>query len=154
MNNDLTVSDPSELPDLEAIEATLYKCYNVLALQRYSNGVEVQLGISGKKVDVTPYSNPNVKQAPNKFWNLFQTKPTSFNVENIVECFIPNKAPDIFPEDRSLFKISYSDGGHKQTLKFECDIETANKIVKKINYLMKMRSTGSRTRGDWSKSRN
>ena len=154
MNNDLTVSDASELPDLQAIEATLYKCYNVLALQKYSNDVEVQLGISGKKVDVTPYSNPNVKQAPNKFWKVFQTKPTSFNVENIVECFIVNKAPDNLPEGRSLFKISYSDGNHgRQSLKFECKTDTANKIVKKINYLMEMRSTGLRTRGDWAQSR-
>lgn len=146
--------DASELPDLQAIEATLYKCYNVLALQKYSNDVEVQLGISGKKVDVTPYSDPNVKQAPtNKFWKVFQTKPTSFNVEHIVECFIVSKAPDHLPEDRSLFKISYSDGhGHKQTLKFECNTSEAHKIVKKINYLMEMRSTGSRTRGDWAKS--
>lgn len=152
MNNDLTVQDESELPDLQAIEATLYKCYHVRALQKYSNDVDVQLGISGKKVDVTPLDT-NQKPQPNKFWKVFQTKPTSFNVEDINQCFIVDKPPEHLPADQSLFKISYSDGhGHKETLKFQCDTDTANKIVKKINYLMEMRSTVWRTRRDWSRS--
>ena len=98
------------------------------------------MGISGKKIDVTPLSNSNVKQSTsNKFWKVFQTKPTSFNIEDIVKCFIVKQ--DNLPEDRSQFKINYLTDQTVQSLKFESSTDIANKIVNKLNHLMEMRSS-------------
>lgn len=143
--NQPKVTDTNEIPDLEAIEATLYKCFNVLALSKYSSAVEVQLGISGKKVDVTPLSNPNVKPTSSKIWKYFETKPTSFNVEDIVKCFI-TKAD--LPDDKVFFKINYLSGQTEQSLKFESSSDIANKIVNKLNHLMEMRSSNLRKRNE------
>lgn len=146
-------------PDLENIEATLYKCFTVISYQKYpKSSVEVQIGISGKKVDVTPNNNPNAnKQTSNKFWKVFQPKPTSFNIEKIYDCFIVDKKQDNLPENRSMFKIQHLNEDSMQTLKFEGDTEVVNKLVNKLKYLMMMYSTTSHTnksndlKNDWMK---
>ena len=128
----------------------MYKCYNVYALQRYSNAAEVQLGVSSKKIDVTPYSNPNLKQTSNKFWKVFQPKPITLNLESITECFLSKSQQEnsTAVEDKSLFKINYFNGHSIHTLKFESTSDIASKIVNKINYLMQMRNTNSRKRNE------
>lgn len=79
----------ADLPDLGAIEAPLYKCFQVSALQKLGRNADVQLGISGKKVDITPIGGAQSHRiSSSKLWKSWQPKPVTYNVENVVECEI------------------------------------------------------------------
>ena len=62
-----------------AMEAPLYKSYNVVALNHYGKTAEVQLGISGEKLEVTPEP-----QRGNIRLFSWHPKASTCNVEDIV----------------------------------------------------------------------
>lgn len=64
-----------------SIEAALYKTYVVSAVHRLSRSADVQLGISGKKVDINPLPN----KSSTKLWS-WQPKAATFPVESIADC--------------------------------------------------------------------
>jgi hypothetical protein len=80
----------ADMPDLGAIEAPLYKCFQVMALQKLGRSADVQLGISGKKIDITPIAGAQSHHriSSSKLWKSWQPKPVTYNVENMVECEI------------------------------------------------------------------
>lgn len=67
---------------MHGIEAPLYKVFNVVAVLKLGRNTEVQLGISGKKVDITPLPS----KPASKLWSSWQPKAASYNVESIADC--------------------------------------------------------------------
>lgn len=65
-----------------AIEAPLYKSFNVTEVVKFGKNAPVQLGISAKKVDITPFPG----KLPSKIWSSWQPKAASYDVENVADC--------------------------------------------------------------------
>lgn len=75
-------SDEKPFDDhMSGIDALLYKSYKVLLLSKVRTKVEVNLGISGEKIDVDPVLKQN---AGAKF--LSKRKPISYDIDYIVAC--------------------------------------------------------------------
>ncbi|KAM7303507.1 target of rapamycin complex 2 subunit MAPKAP1, partial [Ixodes scapularis] len=72
--------------DMTAMEAHLYQAFNVAILQRIGRNTEVQLGISGEKVEITPLQH----KAKSKLWGWHQ-KAVTHNLNEIAACEIVNR---------------------------------------------------------------
>lgn len=113
------------------MEAPLYRSYRLQIMNKPLFKTEIQLGISGEKVeiDLVPQKNP-------KFWS--RQKAVSHSMESIACCeILENKS------SRSTFRIC----GIPNTFKnydFETDYNTAQEIVEKINNILDVRSSATR----------
>ena len=88
--------------DMYPIEAPLYKTYVVSAVHRLSRSVDVQLGISGEKVDINPL--PSQKSSTtSKLWP-WQPKAATFLVESIADCEMVNVKNSKYHHYQCLFK--------------------------------------------------
>lgn len=137
------------------IEAPLYRCYRVQALSAVWTKYEVQLGISGEKVEIDP-----VQQKKSILWPR-HPKAVSYNMDCIASCEILEQKTS-----KSTFRILYSlthsntqfpchsfDTSPGRLLQnsasfkhhdFECETSTAQEIVAKINNILEVHSSSSR----------
>ncbi|RWS26034.1 target of rapamycin complex 2 subunit MAPKAP1-like protein [Leptotrombidium deliense] len=128
------IEEPIDVPGMYAIEAPLYKHYKVLAVNKLGRNADVQLGISGKKVEITPLPS----KSSSKLWS-WQPKAATYNVESIAECEVVKQSTE-----KSTFKLVYHTGSEFQSQKFEADRKIAEEIVKKLQCIMQMRSSSIR----------
>src|SRR5882724_2849321 len=64
--------------DMSAMEAPLYRSYNVTAINKLGRSADVEMGISGDKIEITPM--------PNKGFFQWQPKAATVNDEDVVLC--------------------------------------------------------------------
>ncbi|XP_077986303.1 target of rapamycin complex 2 subunit MAPKAP1-like [Glandiceps talaboti] len=105
-----------------------YKSYRVYMLHKFKTNTEVQLGISGDKVEIDPVS----QQKSTKFWS--RQKAVSYEVENIASCDIVDERHT----GRSVFRLTYFVGNDFKHHDLETDTATANEIVTKINHILEL----------------
>ncbi|KAM9309424.1 LOW QUALITY PROTEIN: target of rapamycin complex 2 subunit MAPKAP1-like [Pholidichthys leucotaenia] len=130
-------TEPNVAVDLDSTlenQSTLEFC---LVRENSSRGEEitdVQLGISGKKVEIDPVTN---QKASTKFW--IQQKPISIDSDHLCACdLVEERSPS-----HAIFKLTYLSNHDYKPLYFESDAATVNEIVLKVNYILESRASTS-----------
>lgn len=96
---------------------------------------DVQLGISGEKVEIDPVTN---QKASTKFW--IRQKPISIDSDHLCACdLVEERSPS-----HAIFKLTYLSNHDYKPLYFESDAATVNEIVLKVNYILESRASTSR----------
>ncbi|GAB0089926.1 Stress-activated map kinase-interacting protein 1 [Sergentomyia squamirostris] len=137
------------------MEAPMYRSYRLHMLQVPFFRTEVQLGVSGEKVEIDP-----VQQKNTKFWS--KQRAISHAMNSVAMCEIVEKKAyrAIFrivyrvssrsaPEDDTMSSATYSSSPQTSTptfkhYNFETDPETAQEIVEKIRNILEVRSSATR----------
>uniref|UniRef100_A0A8B9LT05 Target of rapamycin complex 2 subunit MAPKAP1 n=1 Tax=Astyanax mexicanus TaxID=7994 RepID=A0A8B9LT05_ASTMX len=100
-----------------------YKSFKVSMIQKLRFTTDVQLGISGEKVEIDPVTN---QKASTKFW--IRQKPISIDSDLLCACdLVEEKSPS-----HAIFKLTYLSNHDYKALCFECDAATVNEIVLKV----------------------
>ncbi|XP_049630124.1 target of rapamycin complex 2 subunit MAPKAP1 isoform X2 [Suncus etruscus] len=116
-----------------------YKSFKVSMIHRLRFTTDVQLGISGDKVEIDPVTN---QKASTKFW--IKQKPISIDSDLLCACDLAEeKSPS-----HAIFKLTYLSNHDYKHLYFESDAATINEIVLKVNYILESRA--STARADYS----
>lgn len=141
------------------MEAPLYRSYRVRMITKGLFKTEIQLGVSGEKLEIDPI------QPQNSFWSSRQ-KAISHCMDSIAWCEITSDASaynatlrivysissssqqfdNIMPSS-SLSSSTKSSAATMATFKhydFVTNAETAREIVQKINNIIEVRSSGTR----------
>ncbi|XP_071622348.1 target of rapamycin complex 2 subunit MAPKAP1 isoform X2 [Heliangelus exortis] len=112
-----------------------YKSFKVSMIHRLRFTTDVQLGISGDKVEIDPVTN---QKASTKFW--IKQKPISIDSELLCACDLAEeKSPS-----HAIFKLTYLSNHDYKHLYFESDAATVNEIVLKVNYILESRASTAR----------
>ncbi|XP_007650126.1 target of rapamycin complex 2 subunit MAPKAP1 isoform X2 [Cricetulus griseus] len=112
-----------------------YKSFKVSMIHRLRFTTDVQLGISGDKVEIDPVTN---QKASTKFW--IKQKPISIDSDLLCACDLAEeKSPS-----HAVFKLTYLSGHDYKHLYFESDAATVSEIVLKVNYILESRASTAR----------
>uniref|UniRef100_A0A3Q2Z0F1 Target of rapamycin complex 2 subunit MAPKAP1 n=1 Tax=Hippocampus comes TaxID=109280 RepID=A0A3Q2Z0F1_HIPCM len=115
-----------------------YKSFKISMIHKLRFTTDVQLGISGEKVEIDPVTN---QKASTKFW--IRQKPISIDSDHLCACdLVEERSPN-----HAIFKITYMSNHDYKPLYFESDSATVNEIVLKVNYILESRA--STTRADY-----
>lgn len=113
-----------------------YKSFKVSMIHRLRFTTDVQLGISGDKVEIDPVTN---QKTSTKFW--IKQKPISIDSDLLCACDLAEeKSPS-----HAIFKLTYLSNHDYKHQYFESDAATVNEIVLKVNYILESRASTSRT---------
>lgn len=133
------------------IEAPHYRSYRIFILNKARLKIEIQLGVSGEKIEIDP-----VQQKSNKFWA--KQKPVSHSMDSVAWCEkLEQKSNKI------IFRVVYSLSFGLQNLQqgmetssplqasatfkhydFEADADKATEIIEKINNILEISASTSR----------
>ncbi|KAM9327105.1 target of rapamycin complex 2 subunit MAPKAP1 isoform 4-T4 [Gastrophryne carolinensis] len=112
-----------------------YKSFKVSMIHRLRFTTDVQLGISGEKVEIDPVTN---QKTSTKFW--IKQKPISIDSDLLCGCDLAEeKSPS-----HAMFKLTYLNNHDYKHLYFESDAATVNEIVLKVNYILESRASTAR----------
>ncbi|XP_038192856.1 target of rapamycin complex 2 subunit MAPKAP1 isoform X2 [Chionomys nivalis] len=112
-----------------------YKSFKVSMIHRLRFTTDVQLGISGDKVEIDPVTN---QKASTKFW--IKQKPISIDSDLLCACDLAEeKSPS-----HAVFKLTYLSSHDYKHLYFESDAATVSEIVLKVNYILESRASTAR----------
>ncbi|XP_056668133.1 target of rapamycin complex 2 subunit MAPKAP1 isoform X3 [Monodelphis domestica] len=136
------ISEEDPQTDIATVQDMLsshhYKSFKVSMIHRLRFTTDVQLGISGDKVEIDPVTN---QKASTKFW--IKQKPISIDSDLLCACDLAEeKSPS-----HAMFKLTYLSNHDYKHLYFESDAATVNEIVLKVNYILESRA--STTRADY-----
>uniref|UniRef100_A0AAY4EB34 Target of rapamycin complex 2 subunit MAPKAP1 n=1 Tax=Denticeps clupeoides TaxID=299321 RepID=A0AAY4EB34_9TELE len=112
-----------------------YKSFKISMIHKLRFTTDVQLGVSGEKVEIDPVTN---QKTSTKFW--IRQKPISIDSDLLCACdLVEEKSPS-----HAIFKITYLSNHDYKALYFESDAATVNEIVLKVNYILESRASTSR----------
>lgn len=112
-----------------------YKSFKISMIHKLRFTTDVQLGISGEKLEIDPVTN---QKASTKFW--IRQKPISIDSDHLCACdLVEERSPS-----HAIFKLTYLSNHDYKPLYFESDAATVNEIVLKINYILESRASTSR----------
>ncbi|KAK2818755.1 hypothetical protein Q5P01_024316 [Channa striata] len=112
-----------------------YKSFKISMIHKLRFTTDVQLGVSGEKVEIDPVTN---QKASTKFW--IRQKPISIDSDHLCACdLIEERSPN-----HAIFKITHLSNHDFKALYFESDAVTVNEIVLKVNYILESRASTSR----------
>uniref|UniRef100_A0A7N8YJH4 Target of rapamycin complex 2 subunit MAPKAP1 n=1 Tax=Mastacembelus armatus TaxID=205130 RepID=A0A7N8YJH4_9TELE len=112
-----------------------YKSFKISMIHKLRFTTDVQLGISGEKVEIDPVAN---QKASTKFW--IRQKPISIDSDHLCACdLVEERSPS-----HAIFKVTYLSNHDYKPLYFESDAATVNEIVLKVNYILESRASTSR----------
>ncbi|XP_070845306.1 target of rapamycin complex 2 subunit MAPKAP1 isoform X1 [Chaetodon auriga] len=112
-----------------------YKSFKISMIHKLRFTTDVQLGISGEKVEIDPVTN---QKASTKFW--IRQKPISIDSDHLCACdHVEERSPS-----HAIFKLTYLSNHDYKPLYFESDAATVNEIVLKVNYILESRASTSR----------
>ncbi|XP_068820965.1 target of rapamycin complex 2 subunit MAPKAP1 isoform X2 [Capricornis sumatraensis] len=112
-----------------------YKSFKVSMIHRLRFTTDVQLGISGDKVEIDPVTS---QKASTKFW--IKQKPISIDSDLLCACDLAEeKSPS-----HAIFKLTYLSNHDYKHLYFESDAATVSEIVLKVNYILESRASTAR----------
>ncbi|XP_052231505.1 target of rapamycin complex 2 subunit MAPKAP1-like [Dreissena polymorpha] len=105
-----------------------YKSYLVSMVHKLRTNTEVQLGISGEKVDIDPVVSKSSAR-------IFRQKAVTYDADNIASC-------DIFEAKnggKSVFRLAYFNGHEFKHRDFEADTAVCYEIALKFNNILELR---------------
>ncbi|XP_060602079.1 target of rapamycin complex 2 subunit MAPKAP1-like [Ruditapes philippinarum] len=111
----------------ESLTSHQYKSYIVNMIHKIRTKTEVQLGISGEKVEIDPVASKSGTK-------LFRQKPVTYEADSIASC-------DMIEEKdggKSVFRLTYFGHDYKHH-DFEGDSEMCKEIVHKMNNILELR---------------
>ncbi|XP_061590509.1 target of rapamycin complex 2 subunit MAPKAP1 isoform X1 [Cololabis saira] len=112
-----------------------YKSFKISMIHKLRFTTDVQLGVSGEKVEIDPVTN---QKASTKFW--IRQKPISIDSDHLCACdLVEERSPS-----HAIFKLTYLSSHDYKPLYFESDAATVNEIVLKVNYILESRASTSR----------
>ncbi|XP_045543018.1 target of rapamycin complex 2 subunit MAPKAP1 isoform X3 [Salmo salar] len=112
-----------------------YKSFKISMIHKLRFTTDVQLGISGEKVEIDPVTN---QKTSTKFW--IRQKPISIDSDHLCACdLVEERSPS-----HAIFKLTYLSNHDYKPLYFESDAATVNEIVLKVNYILESRASTSR----------
>ncbi|XP_076019859.1 target of rapamycin complex 2 subunit MAPKAP1 isoform X2 [Genypterus blacodes] len=112
-----------------------YKSFKISMIHKLRFTTDVQLGISGEKVEIDPVTS---QKASTKFW--IRQKPISIDSDHLCACdLVEERSPS-----HAIFKFTYLSNHDYKPLYFESDAATVNEIVLKVNYILESRASSSR----------
>uniref|UniRef100_A0A3B3SMI2 Target of rapamycin complex 2 subunit MAPKAP1 n=1 Tax=Paramormyrops kingsleyae TaxID=1676925 RepID=A0A3B3SMI2_9TELE len=112
-----------------------YKSFKISMIHKLRFTTDVQLGVSGEKVEIDPVTN---QKTSTKFW--IRQKPISIDSDLLCACdLVEEKSPS-----HAIFKLTYLSNHDYKPLYFESDAATVNEIVLKVNYILESRASTSR----------
>uniref|UniRef100_H2RTX9 Target of rapamycin complex 2 subunit MAPKAP1 n=1 Tax=Takifugu rubripes TaxID=31033 RepID=H2RTX9_TAKRU len=112
-----------------------YKSFKISMIHKLRFTTEVQLGISGEKLEIDPVTS---QKASTKFW--IRQKPISIDSDHLCACdLVEERSPS-----HAIFKLTYLSNHDYKPLYFESDAATINEIVLKVNYILESRASTSR----------
>ncbi|XP_029921345.1 target of rapamycin complex 2 subunit MAPKAP1 isoform X2 [Myripristis murdjan] len=112
-----------------------YKSFKISMIHKLRFTTDVQLGISGEKVEIDPVAN---QKTSTKFW--IRQKPISIDSDHLCACdLVEERSPS-----HAIFKLTYLSNHDYKPLYFESDAATVNEIVLKVNYILESRASTSR----------
>ncbi|XP_031695668.1 target of rapamycin complex 2 subunit MAPKAP1-like isoform X2 [Anarrhichthys ocellatus] len=112
-----------------------YKSFKISMIHKLRFTTDVQLGVSGEKVEIDPVTN---QKASTKFW--IRQKPISIDSDHLCACdLVEERSPS-----HAIFKLTYLSNHDYKPLYFESDAATVNEIVLKVNYILESRASTSR----------
>uniref|UniRef100_A0A8D0A6E3 Target of rapamycin complex 2 subunit MAPKAP1 n=1 Tax=Sander lucioperca TaxID=283035 RepID=A0A8D0A6E3_SANLU len=112
-----------------------YKSFKISMIHKLRFTTDVQLGISGEKVEIDPVTN---QKASTKFW--IRQKPISIDSDHLCACdLVEERSPS-----HAIFKLTYLSNHDYKPLYFESDAATVNEIVLKVNYILESRASTAR----------
>ncbi|CAL8405796.1 unnamed protein product [Arctogadus glacialis] len=112
-----------------------YKSFKISMIHKLRFTTDVQLGISGEKVEIDPVTN---QKASTKFW--IRQKPISIDSDHLCACdLVEERSPS-----HAIFKLTYLSNHDYKPLYFESDAAAVNEIVLKVNYILESRASTSR----------
>lgn len=132
------------------MEAPLYRSYRVKMFTKGIFKTDIQLGISGEKLEIDPVQPQNSK--------FFRQKPISHSMESVAWCDIEESArsravirivyspsPDALPQQQSLqSQHSIDQNSSFRHYDFVTNPVLAAEIVEKINNIIEVRSSSNR----------
>ncbi|CAG5867092.1 unnamed protein product [Menidia menidia] len=99
-----------------------YKSFKISMIHKLRFTTDVQLGVSGEKVEIDPVTN---QKASTKFW--IRQKPISIDSDHLCACdLVEERSPS-----HAIFKITYLSNHDYKPLYFESDAAIVNEIVLK-----------------------
>uniref|UniRef100_A0A3P8V7P0 MAPK associated protein 1 n=1 Tax=Cynoglossus semilaevis TaxID=244447 RepID=A0A3P8V7P0_CYNSE len=112
-----------------------YKSFKISMIHKLRFTTDVQLGISGEKLEIDPVTN---QKTSTKFW--IRQKPISIDSDHLCACdLVEERSPN-----HAIFKLTYLSNHDYKPLYFESDAATVNEIVLKVNYILESRASTSR----------
>ncbi|XP_013870590.1 target of rapamycin complex 2 subunit MAPKAP1 [Austrofundulus limnaeus] len=112
-----------------------YKSFKISMIHKLRFTTDVQLGVSGEKLEIDPVTN---QKASTKFW--IRQKPISIDSDHLCACdLVEERSPS-----HAIFKLTYLSNHDYKPLYFESDAATVNEIVLKVNYILESRASTSR----------
>ncbi|XP_041753271.1 target of rapamycin complex 2 subunit MAPKAP1 [Coregonus clupeaformis] len=112
-----------------------YKSFKISMIHKLRFTTDVQLGISGEKVEIDPVTN---QKTSTKFW--IRQKPISIDSDHLCACdLVEERSPS-----HAIFKLTHLSNHDYKPLYFESDAATVNEIVLKVNYILESRASTSR----------
>ncbi|KAM3873846.1 target of rapamycin complex 2 subunit MAPKAP1 isoform 5-T5 [Diretmus argenteus] len=112
-----------------------YKSFKISMIHKLRFTTDVQLGVSGEKLEIDPVTN---QKTSTKFW--IRQKPISIDSDHLCACdLVEERSPS-----HAIFKLTYLSNHDYKPLYFESDAATVNEIVLKVNYILESRASTSR----------
>ncbi|XP_067661871.1 target of rapamycin complex 2 subunit MAPKAP1-like [Haliotis asinina] len=120
----------------ESLTSHQYKSYIVNMVHKLRTNTEVQLGVSGEKVEIDPVTNKGTGR-------LFKQKAVTYDADTIADCDIVENRSN----GKCVFRMMYQTNHDYKHHDFEVEEEVATEIVQKINNILELRL--SQTRKDF-----
>lgn len=116
----------------DSLTSHQYKSYIVSMVHRLRANTDVQLGVSGEKVEVDPVGSKGTK--------FFKQRAMTYDADNIASCEVLEEKST----GKSVFRITYLISHDYKHSDFEADSEVCNEIVSKINNILELRLSPAR----------
>ncbi|XP_787234.2 target of rapamycin complex 2 subunit MAPKAP1 [Strongylocentrotus purpuratus] len=117
--------------------STQYRSFRVSMLHKLRPATEIQLGISGDKIEIDPVAQP--RNTPAKFWG--KQKAVSIESDRLAFCNIT----DDKPSGKSTFRLTFKSPNHEfKHYDFETGTNLTKQIVNRINHILELRASSVR----------
>ncbi|CAL1529769.1 unnamed protein product [Lymnaea stagnalis] len=112
----------------ESLMSHQYKSFIVSMVHKLRTNTEVQLGISGDKIEIDPVSVKGTAR-------LFRQKAVTYDADCVAACDITETKSN----GRAVFRMTYLNGTDYKQHYFEAEQSTATEIVEKVNNILELK---------------
>ncbi|CAG0888845.1 unnamed protein product [Darwinula stevensoni] len=127
--SEATATDGCLTQELLIIDAPRYECFRVSQVHKIMSSTEVQMGISGEKIEIVPAQASMASKLLSK-----PTKLISYDMNNVADCILIEERYNC-----AYFRFIFSDGeGNFKTYDFEGDKDIVKMIVEKCHNILEL----------------
>uniref|UniRef100_A0A0B7A0Q7 Target of rapamycin complex 2 subunit MAPKAP1 n=1 Tax=Arion vulgaris TaxID=1028688 RepID=A0A0B7A0Q7_9EUPU len=125
---DVESNDEEDQKMAETLMSHHYKSFIVSMVHKLRTNTEVQLGISGDKIEIDPVSMKGTAR-------LFRQKAVTYDADCIAACDVTETKNN----GRAVFRMIYLNGHDYKHHYFESDQNIASEIVAKVNNILELK---------------